>query len=239
MPSLSVTCIETKAIDKAVAAIERTLACVEVKSIYWISTAPLPKQTVSIEVVNLLINDFTDFAGDINQLYLQIIPKIVTTDFNLIVQCDGFAVNRQAWSDEFWNYDYIGAPWPWMWGSGPPWNGPIVGNGGFSLRSRKLYQALNELCIDWRVDRLALDPRGSQREYFGFLRSGERFVPEDVLICLWYREILETQYGIKFCDPDLASQFSVETVHPSMTKWLGKSFGFHGVRAAPYYGVTL
>jgi len=30
----------------------------------------------------------------------------------------------------------------------------------------------------------------------------------------------------------------VETVHPSMEKSLGKSFGYHGVRAAPYYGVV-
>ncbi len=59
------------------------------------------------------------------------------------------------------------------------------------------------------------------------------------MICQWYREILETRYAIRFCDPELASQFSVETVHPWTEKWLGKSFGFHGIRAAPYYGVTL
>ena len=239
MPTLGITCIETRAIDKAVAAIERTLACIEAKKIYWISTNLFPKQPNSIEVVNLLINDFTDFSRDINQLLLQVVPKIVTTDFNLIVQTDGFAVNRDAWSDEFWEYDYIGAPWPWMWGGGPPWKGPIVGNGGFSLRSRKLYHALNETCIGWRFDHLARDPRASQREYYGILPSGDRFIPEDLLICLWHRDVLETRYGIRFCEPELASQFSVETIHPSMEKWLGKSFGFHGICAAPYYGVTL
>ena len=239
MPTLSITCIETRAIAQAITAIERTLACAEFKKIYWISTKALPKRLQGVEVVNLLINDFKDFAGDVNQLCLQIIPKIVTTDFNLMIQVDGFAVNRDAWSDEFWKYDYIGAPWPWMWGGGPPWNGPIVGNGGFSLRSRKLYSALNDICIDWRSDHLARDPRSSQREYYGILPSGAHFIPEDLLICLWYRDILERRYGIRFCGPDLASQFSVETVHPSMNKWLGKSFGFHGICAAPYYGIKL
>lgn len=239
MPTLSMTCVETRAIDKAVVAVERTLACAEFKTIYWISTQPFPRRTPGIEVVNLLINEFHDFANDFNQLCLQVIPKIVTTDFNLMIQTDGFAVNKDAWTDDFFKYDYIGAPWPWMWGGGPPWKGAIVGNGGFSLRSRKLYRALNELCIDWRSDDLARDPRRAQREYFGILPSGAQFIPEDLLICLWHRDVLETRFGIRFCDPDLANRFSVETIHPSTDRWLGKSFGFHGIRAAPYYGIPL
>ena len=236
---LSLTCIETRAIDRAVAAVERTLGCIQVDEIYWVSTQVFPLQFHGPEVTNILIGDFADFSNDINKLCLQVIPGIVTTDFNLTIQTDGFAVNRDAWTDKFWDYDYIGAPWPWMWGGGPPWQGPIAGNGGFSLRSRKLYRALKEIGIDWRLDRLTLDPRASRREYYGLLPSGERFIPEDILICQWYREILETRYAIRFCDPELASQFSVETVHPWTEKWLGKSFGFHGIRAAPYYGVTL
>lgn len=239
MPTLSLTCIETRSADKAIAAIESTLRCIRVDEIYWVSTRVYPARYHGVEVVNVPIVDFSDFSNDINKLFLSTLPELVTTDFNLIVQPDGFAVNRAAWTDEFWGYDYIGAPWPWMWGGGPPWAGPIVGNGGFSLRSRKLYRALNELRIDWRMDRLAHDPRGARREYYGLLPSGERFVPEDLLICLWHREALETRYGIRFCGPELASRFSVETIHPSMEKWLGKSFGFHGIRAAPYYGVVL
>jgi hypothetical protein len=239
MPTLSITCIETRAIDKALAAIERTLSCIHATTLYWVSTNACPQEFQGVEVVNLLINDFTDFPNDINQLMLHALPRIVTSDFNLIVQTDGFAVNAEAWSDEFWNYDYIGAPWPWMWGGGPPWSGPIVGNGGFSLRSRKLYDALNDLSVEWRFAHLSHDPRASVREFYGILPSGAHFIAEDLLICLWNRHILEARYGIRFCEPDLASQFSVETVHPSMDKWLGKSFGFHGLAAAPYYSVTL
>jgi hypothetical protein len=68
MPTLSLTCIETRSIEKAVSAVERTLACADVKRLYWVSTTVFPKPTPGLEVVNLLINDFTDFAGDINKI---------------------------------------------------------------------------------------------------------------------------------------------------------------------------
>ena len=83
MPTLSLTCIETRAIDKAVAAIERTLHCVQVDEIYWVSTKAFPNRYHGIEVTNVLIEDFVDFSNDINKLCLEVLPGIVTTDFNL------------------------------------------------------------------------------------------------------------------------------------------------------------
>lgn len=56
------------------------------------------------------------------------LPFHVKTPFFLQVQWDGFIVNPHAWTDEFLNYDYIGAPWADY----------TVGNGGFSLRSVRL-----------------------------------------------------------------------------------------------------
>ena len=50
------------------------------------------------------------------------------TEHALIIQHDGFVLNAGAWTDDFLKYDYIGAPWP----------NRRVGNGGFSLRSKKL-----------------------------------------------------------------------------------------------------
>ena len=55
----------------------------------------------------------------------------------LIIQHDGFILNHKAWDNEFLNYDYIGAPVYWMG------NKLIeVGNGGFSLRSKKLLKII-------------------------------------------------------------------------------------------------
>jgi hypothetical protein len=239
-PSLSISCIETRDIRKAVRAVERTARCVSADCLYWFSNTVYPNTLPNTEIVNILIPDFTDFFEDINRVYLQLLPRVVTTDFNLTVQPDGFAINPQAWDDRFWEYDYIGAPWPWMWGGGPYWPGPIVGNGGFSLRSRKLYQALIDLNIKWRVADWASDKRINRREYYTPGPKGaDKYLVEDILISLWYRDQLENEFGIRFCPPELANKFSVETVSSFTRYWLGRSFGFHGIAAAAHYGVNL
>jgi hypothetical protein len=60
--------------------------------------------------------------------------KFIRTDFALVIQYDGYIIHPELWTDEFLNYDYIGAPW---W-----YDENNVGNGGFSLRSLKLLESL-------------------------------------------------------------------------------------------------
>lgn len=238
-PRLSISCIETRDISQAVSAVARTAECIRADCLYWFSNSVYPGTIPGAEIINILIPEFTDFFEDINRVCLRLLPRVVTTDFNLTVQPDGFAINPHAWDDRFWEYDYIGAPWPWMWGGGPYWPGPIVGNGGFSLRSRKLYQALLELDIKWRVADWASDERINRREYYTPGPNGKKYLVEDILISLWYRDQLENEFGIRFCPPELANKFSVETVSSFTEYWLGRSFGFHGIAAAPHYGVGL
>lgn len=65
------------------------------------------------------------------------LPKYIESDFALTIHWDGFIVNSNAWTNEFFNYDYIGAPWPW-------WN-HVCGNGGFTLKSKKFLDAQKEM----------------------------------------------------------------------------------------------
>ena len=102
----------------------------------------------------------------------------VRTSHVLIVQWDGFVLNAAAWRDEFLGFDYIGAPWNHI---PEPWS---VGNGGFSLRSLRLLQALQDPAI-------------------------QPSHPEDVCICKTYRTVLEAQ-GLRFAPTALARQFAVE-----------------------------
>ena len=121
----------------------------------------------------------------------------VTTDHVLFVQWDAMAYNQECWTNEFLEYDYIGAPWPWYE------EGKNIGNGGFSLRSKRLLEALQDTAIQ-------MDP------------NNPAGVNEDQVIGYTFRPYLEEKYGIKYPSTKLASQFSYE---------LGKyqpSFGFHG-----------
>jgi hypothetical protein len=219
--------------EPAVRAIESTIRCISADCIYWFSNQKFPKRCPNIDVIDIHVPALRNFKEDINSLYLNTMPKIVATDFNLVVQPDGFAVNPQAWDDLFWQYDYTGAVWPFRWGGGPYWGGPIVGNGGFSLRSRRLYDALIDLRPRWRLKDWAGDPRRLSPD------CSLDPIPEDILISIWYREILESKYGIKFCPPELAMKFSIEGVSPYTQYWVGRSFGFHGAHISSHYGVQL
>lgn len=116
----------------------------------------------------------------------------IETEFALIVQWDGFVIDAESWRDDFRHYDYIGASWPQFE------DDHMVGNGGFSLRSRKLLKACH-------------DPR---------------FVvghPEDVSICRTNRPFLESSFDILFAEKAVADQFSFERYHHG-----SPTFGFHG-----------
>jgi glycosyltransferase involved in cell wall biosynthesis len=124
--------------------------------------------------------------------------KFVDTSHCLIFQHDGFVNNWQAWDNDFLNYDYIGAPWYYV-------DGMAVGNGGFSLRSKRLMEIV------------ATDPN------IQFTH------PEDHHICRTYRPYLEKKYGIKFAPLEVAERFSFEGyMQPS--KHLSDQFGKHGIR---------
>jgi hypothetical protein len=74
-----------------------------------------------------------------NNFVLHELPKLVLplmSDFLLTIHWDGFIINPLSWTDIFYEYDYIGAPWPWFKN--------ICGNGGFCLKSKKfLLKQLN------------------------------------------------------------------------------------------------
>ena len=107
----------------------------------------------------------------------------IETGHALLVQWDGFVRDGRAWRDEFLDFDYIGAPWPHYR------DGMAVGNGGFSLRSRRLLQAT------------ATIPASD--------------APEDDTICRKFRPVLERDHGIRFADMDVARAFSYERRHSS------------------------
>jgi hypothetical protein len=124
------------------------------------------------------------------------------------------------------NYDYIGA----RWGDG------MVGNGGFCLRSRKLYNAM----IDLGMKNLTTDYSEHMNDMSCYVidNTGTKWIPEDNIICKIHRSVLEKKYNIKFAPPELADRFSIE--HNYSSPWLGQSLGFHGKHGvADYYGVKL
>jgi len=228
--TISISCIDTLNYTKSINAIKMTCANMRIDKVYWFSDKDI-EEDLGVPVVwhridKIDINTFVHFTGE---LHLKIMPEIVDTDFNIINHYDGFAVNKDSWTDEFLDYDYIGAVWPWY-----P-DGQNVGNGGFSLRSKKLYDAILDYKISWHSsDYSDLE----QRVYGAPGRTGHLEIPEDVIICRIHRPILEQQYGIRFAPTELANRWSIENNQAS--PWLGKSLGFHGKFGIhKHYGVEI
>lgn len=161
----------------------------------------------SIEHISIPPIDFLGYS----KFMIEDLHKYVDTKFCLVVQADGFVLNPQLWDAQFLEYDYIGAPWPTIVGlsnnpQGFSFDKNRIGNGGFSLRSKKLLEA----CSQIKFDGLDLPIKS-----------------EDVIIChYFYEEMLKA--GIKFAPIDLASQFSIESHIPGLNADLKNSFGFHG-----------
>lgn len=151
--------------------------------------------------------DELDWIG-YNNFILKNLFNYVKKNYCLIIQWDGFVLNPNRWTDEFFNYDYIGAKWDLNHLKNCNWLKNevknkgffnLVGNGGFSFRSKKLL----------------LETSNSP-----FTCDG----PEDAYICNNnYNYFIEK--GIKFGTDEIADKFSRE-----MNKDLSwdSVFGFHG-----------
>jgi hypothetical protein len=157
----------------------------------WLPARVLPE----IEIVE--IAPITSGA-DYSRFVMRQLPQHVRTSHVLVTQWDGFVVEPAAWTNEFLAYDYVGAVWPEQPAA------LAVGNGGFSLRSRRFLAA-------------GLD-----------VRITEPLHPEDVVLCRTHRTLLEREHGIRFAPPALARRFAFENEPPR-----GPCLGFHGVYHLP------
>lgn len=149
----------------------------------------------------ICITDHNYFRGreSYSKFMVERINEFIKTDFVLTCHPDGFIQNPEAWDNDWLQYDYIGATWDF-------YNHHQNGNGGFSLRSKKLLQILSELNLD-----------------------GINVHPEDDFICRQIRDWLEKEYHIKFAPVEVCKKFSIEAyaIMPPYNRWNGE-FGHHG-----------
>lgn len=82
------------------------------------------------------INVISDDRMGAMRILWHIAPKYIQTSHFLHIEWDGWVLDHTLWDDDWLQYDYIGAPWPWHK------DRLNVGNGGFSLRSKALHRFL-------------------------------------------------------------------------------------------------
>jgi hypothetical protein len=173
---VTLLCVETRDPDLAHWAIDQCLRETRFAKVVLLTNIDLVKdKRKDIEYAQAppirSIRDYSD-------LLLTGIDQYVVGSHVLVIQWDSFITHPHLWRDEFLEYDYIGPVWP---------HHPQtpVGNGGFSLRSVKLLQAIKQP---------------------GFIKRH----PEDYCICADNRDFLEKECDIQFAPIEVAEQFAVE-----------------------------
>lgn len=191
LPNVTLCSVDTRTPELALRALQR---CREqlgfARSILFCDRLlPMPDGIDCVDIGPITSSaDYSDFM-------LRRLHAHVATEHVLVVQWDGFVADAGCWDPAFLQIDYLGAPW----GKAPA--GQHVGNGGFSLRSRRLLQALR-------------DPVFAPRLHH----------PEDICIGQTLRAELEARHGIVFGTLEQARRFAFENEPPP-----GPTFGFHGV----------
>jgi hypothetical protein len=188
LPSVTLVCIDCVNHDLAIAALGQSVQKCAFGRVLFVTDRSFALDGVDVLTIPMLAS-----RDAYSQFVVKALGRHIDTPHALLIQWDGFVVNAGAWTDEFLDYDYIGARWGWEQ------EGQSVGNGGFSLRSKRLLDALADPDI---VD-IAI---------------------EDAAICRTYRPLLEQRYGIRFAPGALADRFAFETTYPA-----GTPFGFHGL----------
>lgn len=128
-------------------------------------------------------------------------PASVNTSHMLFTEWDGAVRDTAKWNPAWLTYDYIGAPWPGRkGGQWEPRQGYTVGNGGFTLWSKKLMTCIADSGIPCATD---------------------------IHIAIDYRDALVRLCDAKWAPESVAYQFAFE--HGTDTQRGAPSFGTHDI----------
>ena len=131
LPNVTLVCVDTKNYGQAINAIQKTLRQITTARTIFFTDILLDMPEFETIQIPHLYNKSAYSKWMIKELGNQ----HITTSHILVIQHDGFVLDASCWTDEYLNYDYIGAPWLES-------DGFNVGNGGFSLRSTRLHENL-------------------------------------------------------------------------------------------------
>tara|TARA_Y100000590_G_scaffold363378_2_gene421011 strand:- start:22 stop:723 length:702 start_codon:yes stop_codon:yes gene_type:complete len=207
LPNVTLLAATSSEIDAAQISMRISLHNIEFGAAKLLSPSKPEKQYPDIEYIYIEPMKNVD---DYNCMVFQDLHRYFNTSHCLIVQADSFVINSDLWKNEFLEYDYIGGPWP----NKIKINSNLilhleknpVGNGGFSLRSKKLAETTSKI---------------------NFKSLNFPMKAEDVVICYYlYQEMINS--GIRFAPPKLAAQFSMENIENLYDQNENNVFGFHG-----------
>lgn len=135
LPQVTLCAATSVNVKATVRALEACLAQIDFAACKLFTDASVEPDHPEIKV--LPIAPLTSSAAYSEFVLTQMVDHAETSHC-LVAQWDGHVLDARRWRPEFLDHDYIGARWPQFE------DGHDVGNGGFSLRSRRLMLACQE-----------------------------------------------------------------------------------------------
>ncbi|HEX7857781.1 MAG TPA: DUF5672 family protein [Sphingobium sp.] len=175
LPHVTLCAVTSVNVAATIRALEVSLEQIDFGACKLFTDAPVRPEHPDIMVVPIRRISSSRAYSDF--ILMQLVDHIKTTHC-LVAQWDGHVLDTECWRMDFLDQDYIGASWPQFT------DGHDVGNGGFSLRSRRLMEACRN-------------------------PEFQPYHPEDVAIGRLNREWLEGR-GMRFAPRALADLFSTE-----------------------------
>lgn len=187
LPDVTLCAVSSSNLAATVTALRTSMAMIEFADVLLFTHSTAEQLGIdNDDGIRLVPIDRITSSAEYSTFVLEQLAGHIRTSHCLLAQWDGHVIDPSRWRPEFLDYDYVGASWPQFD------DGHDVGNGGFSLRSKRLMQA----CLAEGFD---------------------AHHPEDVAICRTNRVMLEAQ-GLHFADRELADAFSAERASdPSRT----------------------
>lgn len=193
--NLTVICVAGNRQAESIASLYKAMSEIDAED--WLLLTNIDISASGIRCINV---GGLDTWEKYNHFIIKNLYQYFGTKYCLLVQWDGILDNGQLWSDDFLKFDYIGAAWL---------NGEC-GNGGFSIRSRKLMKIV------------------AQDDFI------EITAPEDNCLCILYKKYLQHKYGITYADKETCDRFSFELNQP-----LQETFGHHSFHWDKYKPTVL
>ena len=201
LKEVTLVCFDTRNISAALDSMSHSLSHTKfAESIFFTNKTLCSKEVINQAKVLGIKLEFVSEVISITEYSYFILAKLdkyIHSRFCLITQWDSWIIGSEFWDSDFLSYDYIGAIWP-------HYSANKIGNGGFSLRSKKLLESTRDFIISTPDFPIPLI--------------------EDDYICCEKRELFEEKYQIKFPTIEIANKFSIERNGIPI-----KSFGFHGM----------
>jgi hypothetical protein len=200
LPDVALLCCDTRDARLALESMHRSIEKIAFgECIYVTCQATLDELPQDFQIdPSIKIKIIDPFASifDYSKYVLKDAFLVSSKPYFLFVQWDSWVLSAESWTAEFLECDYIGAVWSHH-------SDRRVGNGGFSLRSRRLMRAVATIAARVSEDSLEI---------------------EDDFICRVSRVELESQHNCRFASEQIANLFSAER-----QGWSGVPFGFHGL----------